>query len=215
MPEKISEPEKIEEVAIDTSDGVYNDGACIKIVFKGNVIQINKAQIKTIDTIRNDTVRIDIGEGALKNIYVRLADVVFPQQFKNVELLRDYIKDLMIQNGFSTEAKQDAEISELQQIRQALLDIKVVFQNSGGSGGGVKQPLREDESQPNVIYKGYAVPNANTREAVWAILKISRIDSQIIYEWADGDENYDNVWDSRYEIRYFPSGFVPIVKPAE
>ena len=192
----------------DTLNGVYNDGACIKIAFNGNVIQINKAQIKTIDTIRNDTVRIDIGEGPLKNIYVRLSDVIFPESFKDVITLRNYINDLLIQNGFSTEAKQDAEINELQQIRQALLDIKVVFQNSGGSGGGIKQPLREDESQPNVIYKGYAVPNANTRDEVWAILKISRIDSQIIYEWADGDENYDNIWDNRYEIRYFPSGFV-------
>jgi hypothetical protein len=194
----------------DSVNGVYNDGACIKIVFNGSVVQVTKAQIKTIDTIRNDTVRLDIGEGALKNIYVRLSDVNYPEGFSDVVALRNYIKDLMIQNGFSTEAKQDAEISELQQIRQALLDIKVVFQNGGGggAGGGVKQPLREDESQPNVIYKGYAVPNANTREAVWAIIKISRIDSQIIYEWADGDENYDNVWDNRYEIRYYPSGFI-------
>jgi hypothetical protein len=199
----------------DSVNGVYNDGACIKIVFNGSVVQVTKAQIKTIDTIRNDTVRLDIGEGALKNIYVRLSDVSYPEGFSDVVALRNYIKDLMIQNGFSTEAKQDAEISELQLIRQALLDIKVVFQNGGGggTGGGVKQPLREDESQPNVIYKGYAAPNANTTDAVWAIIKISRIKSEIIYEWADGDENYDNIWENRYEIRYFPSGF--IIGPAE
>ena len=105
----------------DTLNGVYNDGACIKVAFNGNVIQINKAQIKTIDTIRNDTVRIDIGEGPLKNIYVRLSDVIFPESFKDVITLRNYINDLLIQNTFSTEAKQDAEINELQQIRQAFL----------------------------------------------------------------------------------------------
>ena len=211
MPEKISEPEKIDEPVIDTSNGVYNDGACIKIVFKGNVIQINKAQIKTIDTIRNDTVRIDIGEGPLKNVYVRLSDVIFPEGLRDVVALRNYIKDLLIQNGFSTEAKQDAEINELQQVKQVLLDIKVAFQNSGGAGA-VKQPLREDESQPNVVYKGYAVPNAKASQPLWAIQKISRVDNQIIYEWADGDENYDNIWDNRYELQYFPSGFVPPVK---
>ena len=195
----------------DTLNGVYNDGACIKVAFNGNVIQINKAQIKTIDTIRNDTVRIDIGEGPLKNVYVRLSDVIFPEGFRDVIALRNYIKDLLIQNGFSTEAKQDAEINELQQVKQVLLDIKVAFQNSGGAGG-VKQPLREDESQPNVVYKGYAVPNARTSDALWAIQKISRVDNQIIYEWADGDENYDNIWDNRYELQYFPSGFIPPVK---
>ena len=193
----------------DTLNGVYNDGACIKIAFNGNVIQVNKCQIKTIDTIRNDIVRIDIGEGPLKNIYIRLPDVIFPESFRGVIALRDYIKDLMIQNGFSTEAKQDAEITELQQIRTVLLDIKTVFQNGGGGGGlPIKQPLREDESQPNVVYKGYAVANANTRDTAWAIQKISRIDNQIIYEWADGDENYDNIWDNRYELQYFPSGFI-------
>ena len=115
---------------------------------------------------------------------------------------------MLIQSGFSTEAKQDVEITELQQIKQVLQNIKVVLQSGSGTGGGVKQPLREDESQPNVVYKGYAVPNANTRDAVWAILKISRMDSEIIYEWADGNENYDNIWDNRYEIQYFPSGFI-------
>ena len=201
----------IDPIPIDVStNGVYNDGACIRIVFNGNVIQVNKCQIKTIDTIRNDIVRIDIGEGPLKNIYIRLPDVIFPESFRGVIALRDYIKDLMIQNGFSTEAKQDAEITELQQIRAVLLDIKTVFQNGGGGGGGlpIKQPLREDESQPNVVYKGYAVANTNTKDAAWAIQKISRIDNQIIYEWADGDENYDNIWDNRYELQYFPSGFI-------
>ena len=192
----------------NTPNGVYNDGACIKIAINGNVIQINKAQIKTIDTIRNDTVRIDIGEGPLKNIYVRFEDILFPEGLIDVTALRNYIKDMLIQSGFSTEAKQDVEITELQQIKQVLQNIKVVLQSGSGTGGGVKQPLREDESQPNVVYKGYAVPNANTRDAVWAILKISRMDSEIIYEWADGNENYDNIWDNRYEIQYFPSGFI-------
>lgn len=191
----------------DMPNGVYNDGACIKIVSNINVVEINKAKIKTIDIIRGDTVRLDIGEGALKNIYVRLGDVIFPQIFPTAENLREYIKELMIHKGFSTEEKQDIEITELQNIKQVLQDIKLTFQNGGG-GGTVKLPLREDESQPSVVYKGYAVANANTYDALWAIQKISRIDNQIIYEWADGNENYDNIWDNRYAIQYFPSGFI-------
>ena len=49
---------------------IYNDGASLRIVNSGNVILVSKLQIKTIDTIRNDVVRLDIGEGALKNIYL-------------------------------------------------------------------------------------------------------------------------------------------------
>jgi hypothetical protein len=192
------------------TNGIYNNGACIKIVFNGTAIQVNKSQIKKVDIIRNDVVRLDIGEGALRNVYIKLADVIIPEGLNDATQLRDYIKELMIHDGFATEAKQDVEINELSQIKNLLADIRVIFQNGGGGlgTGGIKEPLREDESLPNIVYKGFAVPNANTYDAVWAIQKISRINNEIIYEWADGDENYDNVWDSRFELLYYPSGFI-------
>ena len=105
-------------------NGVYNDGAYIKIVFDGGIIQVNKSQIKTIDTVRNDVVRIDIGAGAMKNIYLRLSEVQYPQVFENVTVLRNYNKDLMLQNNFATVAKQDETIVELKSIKHLLLDIK-------------------------------------------------------------------------------------------
>ena len=190
------------------ANGIYNDGACIRILVNKNTFEINKCQIKTIDTMRNDVVRLDIGEGALKNIYIRLADITFPQVFTNVEELRDYIKSLMTLDGFSTESKQDITILELQQIKLVLQNIKLAFQENTGASVSAKLPLREDESQPNIVYKGYAAAKVETTEAKWAIQKISRIDNQIIYEWADGDENFDNVWENRLTLLYFPSGYV-------
>ena len=196
---------------LDPTNGIYNEGACIKISFNQNSLLVNKSQIKTVDTIRTDVVRLDIGEGALKNIYIRLSEVNYPHPFDTVQALSIYIKELMIDRGFSTEAKQDVEIVELQQIKGVLQAMKNILQSGGGSGSGgtsVKVPLREDESEPKTIYKGYASPNARPSDELWAIQKISRIDNEIIYEWADGDENYDNVWDNRYNISYFPSGFI-------
>jgi len=182
---------------------IFNDRACLRIINNGNVILVNKTQIKTVDTIGNAVVRLDIGEGALKNIYIKLAEVDNPGGLNDVNQLRDYIKNLLIQESWATETKQDTEIDLLSQIRQVLTDIR------GSSMGNVstKEPLRIDESQPNVVFKGWALPNANVEEAAWAIQKISRIDNEIIHEWADGDENYDNVWATRYELKYFPSGF--------
>lgn len=196
---------------LDPTNGIYNEGACIKISFNKNLLLVNKSQIKTVDTIRTDVLRLDIGEGALKNIYIRLSEVSYPHPFDTVEALSTYIKELMIDKGFSTEAKQDVEIIELQQIKGVLQAMKNILQSGGGSGSGgttVKLPLREDESEPKIIYKGYATANARPSDELWAIQKISRIDNEIIYEWADGDENYDNVWDNRYTISYFPSGFI-------
>jgi hypothetical protein len=195
--------EEAKAIIAENANGIYDSGACIKIMLNGNSFYINKAQIKTIDTIRNDSIRIDIGEGALKNVYVKLADVQYPQSFTDAAAIRDYIVGLMIQNALVF----DPSFSNL--FTNLLQEIKLALQNSQGGG---KTPLREDESQPYVIYKGYAAPNANTYDAVWAIQKITRLKDEIIYEWANGNDFYDNVWDNRFVVQYFPSGFiVPVI----
>jgi len=186
---------------------IFNDKACLRIVNNGNTILIYKHQIKTVDTIRNEIVRLDIGEGALKNIYLRFSEVTLPEGLRDVNHLREYISELLIQDGWSTEQRQDVEIGVLQQIYTALDAIR--NQGSGMGLTSTKEPLRIDESNPNVIYKGWALPDSNTNEEKWAIQKISRIDNVIIYEWADGNDNYDNIWDNRYELPYFPSGYLP------
>ena len=194
----------------EVTDGVYNDGAFIRLVFNGNMIQVNKSQIKTIDTVRNDIVRLDIGEGAMKNIYIRLNEVQYPLGIKTVTALRNYIKGLMIQNGFATEAKQDNAISEMQQVKQLLTAIKTLLSDRAINtiDFTVKQPLREDDSIINVIYSGYAIPNAESKHPLWAIQKVSRVGNEIIYEWANGNQLHNNVWDARYSLKYYPIGYI-------
>lgn len=178
-----------------TINGIYDSAGCIKIILNGNVIFINKVQVKTVDIIRNDTVRLDIGQGSLRNIYTRLSEVSYPEGLRNITELRDYISGLI---------KTDVTANPAIDYTAILQDIKNSIQLLSAAH---RDPLREDESQPSVVYKGYAAPNVNNSEPLWAIIRISKIDNQIIYEWADGDENYDNIWDSRYELQYFPSGF--------
>lgn len=109
-------------------NGVYNDGACIKIVFEGGIIQVNKAQIKTIDTVRNDIVRIDIGAGAMKNIYIRLAEVQYPKNINDVTALRNYINGLLLQGGNASEATQTTMLNELKGIRDLLNKVLLLQQ---------------------------------------------------------------------------------------
>ena len=136
-------------------------------------------------------------------MYVKLADVQYPQGLADAAALRDYIVGLMVQNALV----KDPIFSEF--FTKLIEQIKSVFSYTQS---GSRIPLREDESQPYIIYKGYAAPNANTADAVWAIQKISRINNEIIYEWADGNDFYDNVWDNRFVVQYFPSGFIiPII----
>lgn len=187
---------------------IYNDGASLRIVNNGNVILVSKLQIKTIDTIRNDVVRIDIGEGALKNIYLKYAEVSVPNGIPDVNQLRDLLNGMLQSSvgGGATEVKQDTEINILNGILGALTDLKVIMNNNSDC---CKNPIRIDESNPNVVYKGFAVAGSVTSEAVWAIQRVTRESDIIIYEWTDGNELYDNIWDNRYELNYLPIGPSP------
>lgn len=184
---------------------IYNNGASLKIVNGGSVILVSKIQIKTIETIRGDVIRLDIGEGALKNIYLKYSEVTIPEGLADAAQLRDTINAMLLSNvgGGATEVKQDTEITILNGILTALQDLKGII-NIGG--GGIKQPVRIDESTPNVVYYGYAVTGSSTAEAVWAIQRATRAADIITYEWADGNELFDNIWDNRYILTYAAPG---------
>lgn len=49
-------------------------------------------------------------------------------------------------------------------------------------------------------YIGEAAPGSATSAAVWRIQRITNADSTI--EWADGDGDFNNVWDNRASLSY-------------
>ena len=63
---------------------VYSEGGCIRIEQFGDnnesirSLVIAKDQVKTIDIIKDFIIRIDIGEGPLKNIFVDYRAVTYP-----------------------------------------------------------------------------------------------------------------------------------------
>jgi hypothetical protein len=184
-------------MAIEISD----NGASLKIKNGTQVRFIMKNQIQEIVVVKTDTVKIDIGKGALYNVFIPFADVTVPA-VANVEALRDAINEMLSHAaaGTATEAKQIEEIEKLNnlnttvdQIKSSVnsLDNKVFF-----------EPVLIDESNPNIIYKGFASPAAKPEDAVWAIQKISNTGDICSYQWADGNKNFDNIWNDRAALAY-------------
>lgn len=60
---------------------------------------------------------------------------------------------------------------------------------------------RVDQASATIIYIGRASPSASTSDAVW---RISRVDTSVDLEvlFADGNGNYDNVWNDRASLSY-------------
>jgi hypothetical protein len=54
-----------------------------------------------------------------------------------------------------------------------------------------------DEASASVSYVGNAAIGSLTSAASWQIKKIETIGTELIITWADGNANFDNVWDDR------------------
>jgi hypothetical protein len=186
---------------------IFNDSACIRIehTISSNdikVLMVSKEQIRTIDIIKNDIVRIDIGEGPLRNIYLNYREVTFPT-VNSAGQLRDHITSLMISDindgDYPSEETLQEIAGRLGDLAQQLKEIK-----QQGEDVTKMEPVFVDESYPNVIYKGWSKSLADGATPVWAIQKISRTNDIVAHEWADGNQLYDNAWDNRLQLSYSP-----------
>lgn len=63
--------------------------------------------------------------------------------------------------------------------------------------------LDQDAITPTVAYFGRAVPGSLTSAAVWQIKKLDfGVDGDVAVTWADGDADFNNVWDNRASLSY-------------
>jgi hypothetical protein len=53
-----------------------------------------------------------------------------------------------------------------------------------------------------VSYLGEAPPGTATSAAKWRIRRITTVGNDVTIEWADGNGNFDNVWDDRVSLSY-------------
>lgn len=181
---------------------ITNNGASLKINNGTQVRNIMKNQIQEIAVVKTNIIKIDIGKGALYNVFIPYADVTVPAT-ANAEALRDAINDMLastVTAGTATEAKQTEEINKLNAINEQVSSIKTSV--SALDSKIFFDPVLIDESNPNVIYKGFASPSAKHDEAVWAIQKITNTGEVCSYQWADGNKNFDNIWNDRATLTY-------------
>lgn len=59
-----------------------------------------------------------------------------------------------------------------------------------------------DEADASTTYIGEAMPNADPTAAVWRITLVDTSTNPTTIQFADGDSNFDNVWDDRAALSY-------------
>ncbi|RYZ30756.1 MAG: hypothetical protein EOO10_01690 [Chitinophagaceae bacterium] len=181
---------------------LINDGAVIRIEKNGKTLLVAKDQVKTIDTVHDNIVRIDIGEGPLKNIFLNYQEVISPAVASANEL-RDTIKAMMLTDAYmGGDAKEVTQIAILNQVSQ-LTNVLVAINNRELKITN-EEPSRTDESNPYTIYRGwhsrFGIPN----QYEWAIERIRRDGDEIISEWAFGTKRAIYPWTDREALNYVP-----------
>lgn len=67
--------------------------------------------------------------------------------------------------------------------------------------GEEQRALRVDDSATPVSYIGEAPVGSATSAAVWRIKKVDETSGTIV-TWADGNSQFDNIWDNRASLTY-------------
>lgn len=176
---------------------ILDNGSNLKILTDGSPRFILKNQIREVEVVRDTIIKIDIGQGALYNVFIDQALVTSPTS-TDVNDLRDQIIAMLqttVATGLATAVNQTEEINQIKNLQQMVsgltdktssLDSKLFF-----------QPALIDESNANFVFEGYAVPGQKTSDPVWAIRKITNAKGVLSYQWAGGNKNFANIWDNR------------------
>jgi len=181
---------------------IINNGASLKIVTDNAPRFILKNQIKEVEVVRDTIIKIDIGQGALYNVFIDQTEVTAPAS-ATVEELRDKIMDMLqtaAMVGLATEQKQTEGNAEIVNLKNSMNEMKDKVNSLNDKL--FYEPKMVDESNANIVYKGFAVPGAKTSEAVWAVTKITNNKGVLAYQWAGGTKNFDKVWDNRKALIY-------------
>ena len=99
-----------------------------------------------------------------------------------------------------------------------LQDGDIISLSEHGKAGGVSdgqgfkftreidETMIVDEASSTVTYIGWAIPGSNSTEgkadARWKIKKIDETTNPTVIGYADGNDNYDNIWDNRASLSY-------------
>lgn len=84
------------------------------------------------------------------------------------------------------------------------IDVNAVLDAAGGDNVAIGNTWKKYIDQPNATttYIGASNPGSSTSSAAWQIKRITVSGTQTFIEFADGNLNFDNVWNNRAALTY-------------
>ncbi|MFT3843675.1 MAG: hypothetical protein QM725_01380 [Lacibacter sp.] len=184
-----------------TNSFIFDTGGLIVIQYPNKSLMIRKEQVKTIDIIDELTVRLDIGEGPLKNIYVRHPLGSPPNGQSATEIVDDLIQCMAAAASQSTCCEDSLAVLNSILLKTGTIQNYILTRPALQF---TEEPTLIDESNPNIVYKGWHNGNGVQSNAEWAIQRITRSNDLIASEWAHGNKLFINIWSNRAVLPFYP-----------
>ena len=90
------------------------------------------------------------------------------------------VASLPLPSGAATSAKQDLLLAEIQVVRTCIVD----------------------QASATILYVGIADVGSSAAASVWQIKKLTTAGDILTMTFADGNSNYDNIWNNRASLTY-------------
>ncbi|MGZ3930996.1 MAG: hypothetical protein ACXVPQ_03555 [Bacteroidia bacterium] len=185
---------------------ITDSGASISITVAGQLPRnIMKAQIIEITVIKTTILKIDIGQGALGNLFINYADVTNPVT-ANPSALKDAINTMLTPAssgstvGGATEARQIDQSNLLTQLNSISTTLKSLITSIDDKL--FYQPLMVDDGGAGIVYKGYAEPGTLQDQPSWAIERIQKVGDVDVHTWVNGQRAFQSQWVNRETLTY-------------
>lgn len=104
--------------------------------------------------------------------------------------------------GLAKESKQDDQIVIADAIKTQTDKLTFTNGNLNVNSANLSESLLQVDSVGNTTYLGYADAGSLTSASVWGIKKIVEVSNDVSITWADGNTNFDNIWDNRLTLTY-------------
>lgn len=158
-----------------------------------NVIEVEETSNKVV-VHPNENTEVTIQED-------RTTVEVAPPEYTTIEILDDSTSIEITEGSLSQEITLDSLIQGTPTIGSMIeyngTDWEVTMAN-------FETKAFVDSGDSNITYIGKAIPSAtpNEDQSVWQIQRVTTSGDDVFVEWADGDAEFNNIWDNRESLTY-------------
>lgn len=114
----------------------------------------------------------------------------------------NYPVTIAFPTGLAKESKQDDQIVIADAVKTQTDKLTFTNGNLNVNSANLSESLLQVDSVGNTTYLGYADAGSLTSASVWGIKKIVEVSNDVSITWADGNTNFDNIWDNRLTLTY-------------